>query len=42
MWDIKIITYHHVLQSTSTAHFSDIDPMVGLSLLVAPFTYQLF
>ena len=40
MWDIRIITYHHAPQVTSTtAHSSDIDPMVALSLLVAPLTY---
>ena len=33
MWDIKIITYHHAPQPTSaTAHSSNINPMVALSL----------
>ena len=33
MWDTRIITYHHVPQPTSTtAHFSDTNLLVALSL----------
>ena len=40
MWDTKIITYHHISQSTSTtAHSSDTNPLVTISLYIYIYIY---